>query len=123
MSTIHENILSLCDEAGIKAGKMCSDLGMSRSLITDLKSGRKKGITAATAQKIADYFHVSVDRVIDGKEKTPSDDGERQIGFDDFTYAMHDHSGDLTDQDKEILLQMARQLAAANRRKTNGETD
>lgn len=78
MSTIHENILSLCDEAGIKAGKMCSDLGMSRSLVTDLKAGRKNGITAETAQKIADYFGVSVERVINGKEaiaeKAPRDE-------------------------------------------------
>ena len=53
MWTLYESILSLCQENGIKGGKMCVDLGLSKSLMTDLKSGRKKGITAETAQKIA----------------------------------------------------------------------
>jgi hypothetical protein len=56
-------------------------------------------------------------------EKAPADNSEREIGFDDFSFAMHRHSGDLTEKDKEILLSMANQLAEANKRKTNGETD
>ena len=75
MWTLYESILSLCQKRGIKGGKMCVDLGLSKSLMTDLKSGRKKGITSETAQKIADYFSVSVDRVLNGpdsKEKAPA---------------------------------------------------
>lgn len=72
MWTLYENILSLCKERGIKGGKMCVDLGLSKSLMSDLKSGRKKGITSETAQKIADYFDVSVDRVINGPKETKS---------------------------------------------------
>lgn len=81
MWTLYESILSLCQENGIKGGKMCVDLGLSKSLMTDLKSGRKKGITAETAQKIADYFSVSVDRVLNGPEtkKAPTQEGEREI--------------------------------------------
>ena len=81
MWTLYESILSLFQENGIKGGKMCVDLGLSKSLMTDLKSGRKKGITAETAQKIADYFSVSVDRVLTGAEtkKAPTNEGERVI--------------------------------------------
>lgn len=64
MGTLYENIITLCNESHIKAGKMCNDIGMSRGLITDLKTGRKKSITVDTAKKIADYFGVSVDRVL-----------------------------------------------------------
>lgn len=32
--------------------------------MTDLKSGRRPTVTLGTAQKIADYFGVSVDRVL-----------------------------------------------------------
>jgi transcriptional regulator with XRE-family HTH domain len=66
MSTIHENIMRLCEESGIKPGKMCSDLGMSRSLMTDLKAGRKKSVSLETAQKIADYFGVTVKDLLNG---------------------------------------------------------
>lgn len=75
MSTIYENIQVLCAEKGIKPGKMCADLGMSRSLMTDLKAGRKKGVSAETAQKIADYFGVRTELVINGKEKEPAGSG------------------------------------------------
>ena len=67
MSTLYESIISLCDEKGIKGGKMCVELGISKSTLTDLKNKRRSGISLETAQKIADYFGVSVDRVL-GKE-------------------------------------------------------
>ena len=79
MSTLYERLDSLCKERGIKGGRMCVDLGMSKSLMTDLKSGRKKGVNAETAQKIASYFGVSVAYLLgeeDKKEKaTVQDDG------------------------------------------------
>lgn len=43
--------------------------------------------------------------------------GSEPIALDDFTFAMHNHSGNLTDKDKEILLSMAQQLADAHRKK------
>ena len=92
--------------------------------MTDLKSGRKKGITAETAQKIADYFSVSVDRVLNGPgtKKAPTQEGEREITLDDFTYAMQNEYKNLTDADKQILLSMAKQLDDA-RKKKNGESE
>ena len=98
MWTLYESILSLCKESGIKGGKMCVDLGLSKSLMTDLKSGRKKGITAETAQKIADYFSVSVDRVLSGPDakKAPTD-GERTVSDDDIKFALFGGDGEITD--------------------------
>lgn len=77
MSTLYENICNLCSEKNIKPGKMCVDLGLSKSLMTDLKAGRKKTIRVDTAKKIADYFGVTVDRVLGAKKETaaPKDDG------------------------------------------------
>lgn len=72
MGTLYENIIALCDERGIKGGKMCTDTGISKGLLTDLKMGRRTGISAVTAQKIANYFGVSVGYLLgeeDQKEK------------------------------------------------------
>lgn len=77
MSTLYENICNLCSEKNIKPGKMCVDLGLSKSLMTDLKAGRKKTIRVDTAQKIADYFGVTVDRVLGAEKKNePAEIGE-----------------------------------------------
>lgn len=69
LGTLYENIKALCDESGIRPGKMCVEAKVSKGLITDLKMGRKKTVQIATAQKIADYFGVSVDRVMSGEKK------------------------------------------------------
>lgn len=60
MSTLYESIKHLCDEKGIKPGRMCVDLGISKSMMTKLSNGTKKDIQTETAQKIASYFGVSV---------------------------------------------------------------
>lgn len=77
MGTLYENIIDLCEERGIKGGKMCTDIGMSKGILTDLKMGRQSGISAANAQKIASYFGVSVGYLLgeeDKKEKPTEDD-------------------------------------------------
>ena len=75
MVTLYERLDSLCNDRGIKGARMCRELGISKSLMTDLKSGRKKGVNADTAQKIASYFDVSVGYLLGGEEKSTVDDG------------------------------------------------
>lgn len=123
MYNLYENIYALCNERGITPGALCGELGFRRSVLSDLKNGRKKSLDTTTLMKIAEYFNVSVDYLLTGEEtkKAPTD-GEHEITFDDFTYAMQNESKDLTDADKQILLSMARQLNDA-RKKKNGESD
>lgn len=68
MSILYENIISLCQSKGIKGGKMCTDIGISKGLLTDLKMGRRTGVSAVTAQKIASYFDVSVGYLLGNEE-------------------------------------------------------
>ena len=78
MSMLYKNIVALCEERGIKGGKMCTDTGISKGLLTDLKMGRRSGVSALTAQKIASYFGVSVGYLLgeeEKKEKPINDDG------------------------------------------------
>ena len=78
MGTLYENIIALCSERGIKGGKMCTDIGMSKGILTDLKMGRQAGISAANAQKIASYFGVSVGYLLgeeDEKKETATENG------------------------------------------------
>ena len=70
MGTLYERITDLCKQKGIKGGKMCTDLGMSKSTLTDLKMGRQTGLSATKAQKIASYLGVSVGYLL-GEEETP----------------------------------------------------
>lgn len=79
MYTLYERLLQLCAQKNIKGARMCTDLGISKSLMTDLKSGRKKGVSAVTAQKIAAYFGVSVAYLLgeeENIEKEPATSGD-----------------------------------------------
>lgn len=81
-SDLYKSIKSLCDENGIKPGKMCVDLEISKSMMSKLKDGSKKDIETGTAVKIAEYFGVSVDRVIGVAEKEKSPASE-DVGLDE----------------------------------------
>ncbi len=72
MATLYGRISGLCKEKGISGYKLCGDLGLSRSVLSDLKSGRKKSINAATAAAIATYFGVSVPYLL-GESDSGSD--------------------------------------------------
>ena len=78
MANLYDVLHNLCTKKGITGAKMCVQLGISKSLMTDLKSGRKKGINAETAQKIASYFGVTVGYLLgeEEKEKKPIQEDE-----------------------------------------------
>lgn len=108
MGKLYETINQLCVERGIKASKLCADIGISRGLITDLKMGRKNGVTAVTAQKIAAYFGVSVGYLLgEETEKTPTASGERDI-LDEIDIAFYGDYRELTEDDKATIRDMAR---------------
>ena len=73
MCTLHSRITELCKERGISGSRMCLDLGMSKSTLSDLKSGRKKSFTAETAHKIASYLGVSVAYLLGEEEKSENE--------------------------------------------------
>lgn len=115
MGTLYENIISLCDERGIKGGKMCTDIGMSKGILTDLKMGRQTGISAANAQKIASYFGVSVGCLLgeedcnEGiKKEHPTDDlgemSEKKKALMEFAMSIPDDKADMILQVMKTIL-------------------
>lgn len=69
MNTLYNQISTLCAQYSITPGKLCSELGISRGIISDLKAGRKKDLAATTAYKIAKYFGVSVGYLLGYEDK------------------------------------------------------
>lgn len=64
MGELYSRIASLCESRGITAYRMCKDIGIQGSIVSDLKTGRKKTINIETANKIATYFDITVDELI-----------------------------------------------------------
>lgn len=107
----------LCMKKGVSCYKACTDIGLNRSAVAKWKNGATPN--GSTISAIADYFGVTTDYLLTGEEKAPTSEGERDLGYDDFTYAMQNETKELTDSDKELLLSMARQLNQARKQKDN----
>lgn len=69
MSDLYSNIHALCEKEGIKDGTLCGNIGIRRSFLSELKSGRTKSLSAEVLSKIATYFNVSVDFLLTGNQK------------------------------------------------------
>nr|DAH38430.1 MAG TPA: repressor protein [Caudoviricetes sp.] len=70
MGKLYNTISNLCKERGITGYKLCKDIGIQPSIVSDLKSGRKKTLNVETARKIAEYFDVSIECFLDGQPNT-----------------------------------------------------
>lgn len=100
MDNLFQNIEALCEKKGIRPGRLCNDLGISRGLMTDLKMGRKKGVNAETAQKIASYFGVSVGQLL----------GQDEMGdiLEQADVAFYGEYKELNDEEKKAVRDMVR---------------
>ena len=79
MENLYERLTDLCGKKGITAYQFCKDTGNQPSMMTDLKAGRQHGVSAKKAQIIADYFGVSVDYILYGKQKKTATIGDDQL--------------------------------------------
>lgn len=97
MGTLYENIMALCQSRGIKGSRLCAEAGISKGLLTDLKMGRRSGVSAVTAQKIASYFDVSVAHLL----------GQEDV-LTDIDLAFYGEYQELTDEQKQTVRDMVR---------------
>ena len=107
MANLYEHILTLCERDGIRPGRLCDELSISRGLMTDLKMGRKKGVNAQTAQKIASFFRVSVGYLL-GIEGSDAVSDTNSINLDQIDVAFYGEFKELSEEDKETVRDMVR---------------
>ena len=104
MDNLFTRIESLCAQKNIRPGRLCDELGLSRSLMTDLKMGRKKTVNAETAQKIAEFFGVSVGFLLGQREEI----GMQGDILDKVDVAFYGEYKELNEEDKETVRDMVR---------------
>ena len=115
MANLYESIVALCERSGIRPGRLCDELGISRGLMTDLKMGRKKSVNAETAQKIASFFGVSVGYLL-GQE---DDTANTAVNLEQIDVAFYGEFKELSEEDEETVRDMVRimrQRRAGNQR-------
>ena len=103
MCNLYERIQSVCESKGVSVSAMCVQLGMSKSVLSDLKAGRKKTLSAETLRRIADFLQVSVDSLL-GKQEADV--------LDAVDIAFYGEFKELDDHEKEVVRDMVRLMRA-----------
>jgi DNA-binding Xre family transcriptional regulator len=103
MENLYTRIETLCKEKGIRPGRLCDELALSRSLMTDLKMGRKKTVNAQTAQKIANFLGVSVGYLLGQSQQRSNQDVLDQVDV-----AFYGEFKELNEAEKETVRDMVR---------------
>jgi len=112
MADIYKNLEQLLQEKGISGAKLCAELGMSRSVLTELRKGRAKSIRLETAQRIADHLGVSVSRLMGEDENAPLSEGKRSVTDADIKFALFGGDGEITDEMYEEVKRFAAYVKA-----------
>ena len=99
MYNLYDRIKTACEERGMTVSAMCVQLGMSKSVLSDLKSGRKKTLSAETLARIADCLHTSADYLL-GKDQPDV--------LDQVDVAFYGEYKELSDEEKETVRDMVR---------------
>lgn len=96
MSDLYKTVIALCESKGVSGYRLCKDTGIQPSVLTDLKMGRQKSLTAKNANKIANYFGVSMDYLLGNEEqKKPAD--QKVSGLKDAGYEL------LTPENRQMI--------------------
>ena len=80
MLPLYERIDKLCKDNGTNITQMCKSAGVQRSALSEYKAGRNKTISFANLQKIADFFDMTVDELVNGEtEKSPANAEDEEL--------------------------------------------
>ena len=115
-----ERTLDLIQKKGITKNKLLTDLHLSKNSFLNW-SERGNIPSAEVVQKIADYLDVPLDYLLGRTDDSNQKPGETNIRFDEFEFAMHNETKDLSDDDKNMLLDMARILKNRIMEKNNSK--
>lgn len=83
----YDNFIELCNVYGTYPSRVAEDIGLTKSAVTKWKN-RGTTPTDVVLYKIADYFNISVDELLNGKQKEPA---EADSELDEILQAVRDN--------------------------------
>lgn len=109
---IAQSLKKLMDDHSLSNSKLAREIHVHTSTVGNWLDG--KDVKAENLETLCTYFGCSLDYLAGTEEpkKAPTPEGEREITFDDFTYAFYEESKDLPEEKKKMLLDMARFMKA-----------
>lgn len=113
MSKMYDAIRELCRSRGINVTQLCRELGIPRSTLSELSTGRTRQLGLRHATRIAEYFGVPVD-ALTGANAPPQDVAALDIREEPIA-AYENLKRYLTEDDKADIATLIRLRAEINR--------
>ena len=107
MSILYNRLIGLCEERGITGYRACKDCVISPSVITDLKNGRKKTLSADYLNRFANYFGVTVGYLLGEEEKENAQPELSEVDKELISIIKN-----LTNSEKLLMIDMAKSIIA-----------
>lgn len=119
----YENYVKLCNSINKKPSAVALEIGISKSIVSRWKNGG--GLTDATAQKVAEYFGITVEELLGGNAQKKEiaalsdDDLNSEIirlltqlfaGQEEFALEILKSAAELPPEKRDIALGMLRVL-------------
>ena len=108
MAQFSSILKQLRTQHGYTQPELAAKLGISRSAISMYERGEREP-DSETMEAIANLFHVDMNYLYGMSGPT----------FDDFTYALHNESRELNEENQQKLLEMARLFKLAHQHTTD----
>ena len=121
--TIIGRILQLMAEHEMNAAQLTREAGLTVGLISQWKKGAQKP-SSQNLQKIADYFHVSVDYLLTGRDGAAEPDEPADSQLRALNFALSGEVHELTPSEKKDVLHFIQFVKAQRASKgENGEKE
>lgn len=91
MDSVYSRIEALCKRDSVTVTELCRACSIPRATLSDFKMGRSKSLSASVLSKIAAYFSVSVEYLLEGENAKVSENELKVAlfgGSEDVTDAM-----------------------------------
>ena len=104
-----KNLKRLREANNLTQQQMADIFGIQRPTYSRYENGERQPDFGLLIE-ISKHFNVSVDYLLGTTDEKNQKPGEEKITFDDFPSPMHKEPQDVTDDDKQMLIDMARML-------------
>lgn len=93
----YEQFEALCAKKGVRPGRACVEMGLSRSLSAKWKATGAERPSTEALEKMSAYFNLPMEQLL-GKESAPAGADAQEVTDDAIKFALFGGDGEITDE-------------------------
>ena len=110
----YDRFVELCTRKGVKPGRACTEMGVSRGLAAKWKATGAGKPSAEVLEKMSAYFGLTINEILSGEEteKTPTPEGRREVPKEELMAAFWGGDKDLSQEELDAMWKDVERFAA-----------